>query len=157
MITETLTEQKVAFRPIAGNEPEWLYDLRNRAWNYFQEAEMPSQVEHLWKYTKPNWFMQDSLAQKMLVLPVMSKIRDEEIAPLKPEFAAFGCNHGDRITYTQLADDLKSSGIIFEDIQSAIMNHGDLMQKYLGQLIGYDFGKYEALNLALFNSGMFLY
>ncbi|MBD3218555.1 MAG: hypothetical protein GF310_09790 [candidate division Zixibacteria bacterium] len=157
MITETLTEQKVAFRPIAENEPDWLYDLRSRAWDYFQEAEMPSQVEHLWKYTKPKWFMPKEIEKKMSVLPVASEIKDEEIAPLKPEFAAFGCNHGDRITYTQLSEELKSSGIVFEDIQKAITNHPDLVQKYLGRLIGYDFGKFEALNMALFNSGMFLY
>jgi Fe-S cluster assembly protein SufD len=157
MITETLTDQKILFRAMAKNEPGWLHDLRRRAWEVYQDADLPLRVEHIWKYTKPEWFLPDNIQDRMNVLPQVSKVKENEIAPLKQEFAAFGCNHGERLTYTQIANDLKSSGLIYLDLMNAIQKHGDLVQRYLGKLVGYDFGKFEALNLALWNSGMFLY
>ncbi len=157
MITDTLTDQKIEFRAMAKNEPGWLHDLRRRAWEVYQDTDLPLRVVHIWRYTKPEWFLPDNIESRMNVLPLTSQIKENEIAPLKPEFAAFGCNHGERLTYTQISDDLKNSGIIYLDLMSAVQKHGDLVQKYMGKLVGYDFGKFEALNLALWNSGMFLY
>ena len=93
----------------------------------------------------------------MGTLPHVSGFKPDEMAPMKDDFAGFGCNHGDRVIYTQISDDLKDSGLIFTDLMTAVIKHPDLVQKYLGKLIGDDFGKFEAYNLALWNSGMFLY
>jgi Fe-S cluster assembly protein SufD len=157
MITDTLKNEKMTFRQIAKTEPGWLYDLRHQAWQFYQDAPLPPRIVHLWKYTKPEWFLPQNIEEQMKVLPIISEIKASEIAPLKPEFAGFGCNRGDIVSYTQLAVDLKDSGIIFTDMPAAVRDHGDLVQKYLGKLIGYDFGKFEALNMALCNSGLFLY
>ncbi len=157
MITDTLKNEKMAFRQIAKAEPGWLYDLRQQAWEFYQDAPLQPRIVHLWKYTKPEWFLPQNIEEQIKTLPIISEIKASEIAPLKPEFAGFGCNRGDIVSYTRLADDLMNSGIIFTDMPTAVRDHGDLVQKYLGKLIGYDFGKFEALNMALWNSGLFLY
>ncbi len=156
-VTEKRTIDKTAFRPIAKGEPEWLYRMRDRAWEAYQDIPLPSQVDHLWKYTRPKWFLPKSPAEKFEVMPVVSQIEESRMAPLKPDFAAFGCNHGEQVTYTQLSEESREKGVIFLDLMTAIKQHGDLVEKYLGKLIGADFGKFEALNTALWNSGMFLY
>lgn len=157
MITDTITKEKIAFRKIDKSEPEWIYNLRHQAWEFYQDSPMPSRIVHLWKYTRPEWFLPQNLEEQMKALPIISEIKASEIAPLKPEFAGFGCNRGDLVSYAQLADDLKDSGIIFTDMPAAVRDNGDLIQQYLGKLIGHDFGKFEALNMALWNSGLFLY
>jgi Fe-S cluster assembly protein SufD len=157
MITETKINNKQAFREHNTDEPEWLYNLRREAWDRYQEFPLPSKVEHLWKYTRPNWFLPEDQARQMVTLPVKSEIESNEIAPMNQQFAGFGCNHGNRVNYTQVNPELKSAGLIYCDLQTAILNHGDLVQKYLGKLIGTDFGKFEALNTAFWNTGLFLY
>jgi len=157
MVTETLTKSKIDFRQIDKTEPEWLYNTRKNAWEFYQDAPMPSRVIHLWKYTRPEWFLHQNIEEQMAILPIISEIKDSEMAPLKPQFAAFGCNRGDIVSYTQLGHELKGSGVIFKDLPTAVRDYGDLVQSYLGRLVGFDFGKFEALNMALWNSGLFLY
>jgi Fe-S cluster assembly protein SufD len=151
------SKQEIEFRPIDKSEPQWLYDLRRQAWDYYRGASLPMRIVHLWKYTKPEWFLPEDVEQQMNILPKRSEVGQDQIAPLKPGFAGFGCNHGNRVIYSQLAKELADTGVIFKDMSTAIDEHGELLQKYLGRLVGPDFGKFEALNLALFNHGMFLY
>jgi len=157
MITNTLINNKIDFRPRHEDEPEWFYNLRVKSWDRYQETPLPDKVVHLWRYTKPEWFQSNGLDLAMNRFPIVSAVKDNEIAPLNKEYGAFGCNHGDRVIYTQLSDELKESGVIFTDLMTAVLNHPELVKKYLGKLIGSDFGKFEAQNLALWNTGMFLY
>ena len=157
MDTQTLNINKTEFRSIDKSEPEWLYNLRREAWDIYQTTPLPDNVVHLWRYTKPKWFLMDDLEERMNVLPQTFDFGENQMAPLSEEFSAFGCNHGDRIIYTQIAKELLGSGIIFKDLLSAAKDNENLVQKYLGKLINAGFGKFEALNLALWNSGMFLY
>lgn len=157
MMTDTLTEKYTEFRLRHDNEPDWIYQIRRAAWDKYQQAPLPTRVVHLWKYTKPEWFLADNDAEKMGTLPHISAFKSDEMAPMKTDFAGFGCNHGNRVIYTQIADELKDSGLIFTDLMTAVLQHPELVQKYLGQLVDADFGKFEAYNMALWNTGMFLY
>jgi len=157
MITNTLIQNKIDFRPRHEDEPEWFYSLRAKSWDRYQETPLPDRTDHLWRYSKPQWFFSDDLDQAMNRLPRISNVKKNEIAPLNKEYGAFGCNHGNRVIYTQVSDELNDSGVIFTDLMTAVIKYPKLVQKYLGKLVGSDFGKYEALNLAVWNTGMFLY
>ena len=60
MTTEVLTKAKIAYRQVGRTEPEWLYDMRKRAWEFYQDEALPLRIIHLWKYTKPEWMYYQS-------------------------------------------------------------------------------------------------
>lgn len=58
----------------------------------------------------------------------------------------------------QFADEeLKNQGVIFTDLATALKEHGELVQKYLGTVVKYDEHKLTALHTAVVNGGVFLY
>ncbi|GAA0369159.1 Fe-S cluster assembly protein SufD [Bacillus horti] len=60
--------------------------------------------------------------------------------------------------FNALAEDLKSKGVIFTDIKTAIKEHEALVSKYyMNQVAKVDEHKISALHAALMNSGVFLY
>jgi len=157
MATEIITKELSAFRSPAKGEPEWLYRLRQEAWSNYRDLPLPNRAQHIWRYTRPQWFLPENPTTSMELPLLTARFKEQETAPLKSEFAAFGCQHGDHLTYTQISEPLRQSGVIFQDLGTALRDHPDLLQEYLGRLVGAGFGKFEALNLALWNSGLFLY
>jgi len=55
------------------------------------------------------------------------------------------------------ADELKSKGVIFTDLATALREHGELVQQYLLNVVAYDEHKLTALHTAVVNGGVFLY
>lgn len=59
--------------------------------------------------------------------------------------------------YTRIAPELAEQGVIFTDLQTAVKEHGDLVQRYLHKAIQPDEHSIAALHAALWNGGVFLY
>ncbi len=156
-MSATVHTEKSYFRQIAGGEPGWLYNLRKNSWDAFNDSPMPDRVKHLWKYTDPNNFMaaiDDSLLKAPL--PSTDKINGHS-GNIKPEFSAYGYNSADFSAFALIDPELANNGVIFKDLSMALRDHEDLAGNYLGQLVGPGFGKFESLNTALWNTGLFLY
>lgn len=153
-----MVERKDAdFRQIGRNEPEWLYNLRKDGWVSYHGMPLPDPVAHLWRYTDPVNFMIDNPADMMKVLPALSDITEREGSLMKPEYSAYGYNRSDFMTFALLDRSLADSGVVFEDLYSAITRYEDLVRGRFGHLVNADFGKFEAMNFALWNTGLFLY
>jgi len=54
-------------------------------------------------------------------------------------------------------EELKAQGVIFTTFADALVSHGDLVQKYLLNVVAYDEHKLTALHTAVVNGGVFLY
>ncbi|WP_289138191.1 Fe-S cluster assembly protein SufD [uncultured Brevibacillus sp.] len=54
-------------------------------------------------------------------------------------------------------EELKAQGVIFTTLADALVSHGDLVQKYLLNVVAYDEHKLTALHTAVVNGGVFLY
>ncbi|QQE75177.1 Fe-S cluster assembly protein SufD [Brevibacillus composti] len=61
------------------------------------------------------------------------------------------------IVFQAIDEDLKSKGVIFTDLPTALKEHGDLVQKYLNTVVQYNEHKLTALHAAVVNGGVFLY
>ncbi|RAP75476.1 Fe-S cluster assembly protein SufD [Paenibacillus montanisoli] len=59
--------------------------------------------------------------------------------------------------HSQLSAELAAKGVIFTDLETAAREHGDLVQKYLFQVVPQDENKLTALQSAIWNGGVFLY
>lgn len=63
----------------------------------------------------------------------------------------------DSVALTLADSGRRGDGVIFTDLQTAVREHGDLVQKYLGTAVKAGEWKYLALNAALWEGGAFLY
>ncbi len=61
------------------------------------------------------------------------------------------------IVFHATAEELSKQGVIFTDMATALREHGDLVQKYLLDVVQYDEHKLTALHTAVVNGGVFLY
>jgi Fe-S cluster assembly protein SufD len=124
----------------------WSYDLRKRAWEYYQASAIPDRVSHLWRYTDPNNFEIE---------------KPERIYVADPEQSSGGNGDGDaemiRLEPFSLYAELAEKGIIYKSLLSAVAENEKQVKKHLGTLVGTDFGRYESLNMALWDNGLFLF
>lgn len=157
MDIDTIVRETVEFRPIGKEEPMWLYELRSEGWKHYHQTSLPERVNHLWRYTDPAQFVIEKPEELQNFLPIIPDGSPQDIRQMNPEHAAFGYNRSDLFTFAQVSPELAGKGVIFKDLFSATRENGDLVQKYLGRLIEPGFGKFESLNMALWNTGLFLY
>lgn len=132
MTTELLTAAittatKADVETIAAGEPEWLRERRLVAWRFYESMDLPDPSDEEWRRTD---------------------VRAIPLQGLRPDTVAL-----------TLADSaaLQAQGVIFTDLRTAVREHGDLVQKYLGTGVKSGEWKYLALNAALWDGGAFLY
>jgi Fe-S cluster assembly protein SufD len=156
METNTITNI-AGFRKIAAGEPDWLYNHRRLGWQAYHEKPLPDRVVHLWKYTSPDLFLVDTPERAMGVLPENGDEEARKSIMIDPELAGYGFNQGDMTIAAKLQPEIAKKGIVFSDLLTAIQTTPDLTGEYLGKIVGADYGKFEAANMALWNTGFFLY
>jgi Fe-S cluster assembly protein SufD len=154
---ETLIGRDIAFRIIANGEPDWFYRLRKDAWEYYLTSPPPDRTSNVWRYTDPAEFRIENPEELFDSLPASSGNAQTKLREIDPEHSAFGYNTADSKTIAQMVPNLEYMGVIFKDLYSAIRENRELVEPYFGKLIGPDFGKFEALNMALWNTGLFLF
>jgi Fe-S cluster assembly protein SufD len=151
-------ENKIdTFRLIDKNEPDWLYNLRKENWIRYSELPFPERITNIWRYSKPEYFMSSSDEMLMSLRPLLPDGTNGFPHTIGPDHAAVGYNREDLMTVTKIDPAFKESGLIFKDLLSAARDNENLVANYLGRLVNYRLGKFEALNLAFWNSGLFLY
>ena len=157
MSTQTMLKDKVIFRGKAKAESDWLYNFRKLGWEYYQDEPLPERVNHLWRYTDPELFVVDNQKIGSNGLPGISDTMNGKI--LKPELglAAYAANKSDLKSILQVSEQFQKAGAIIADLRTAMEEHYDKVSQYFGRLIPHDFGKFEALNMALWNTGLFIY
>ncbi len=130
----------IEFRPLQKSEPEWLYRMRKAGWDYYHSSPLPARSDHLWRYTDPNIFLLESPEKYLEFL---------QKKPAQLSSAGFLISdHG---------SELRKKGVILENLKTAVSNHGELVRNYFGKAIECGFGKFESLNMAIWDIGLFLY
>jgi Fe-S cluster assembly protein SufD len=140
-----------------GDEPEQLFAMRKSAWEAYNDTPLPDRTVHLWRYTNPENFL---MRQSEDTAGNGDDDRGTEeigFGRSESEYAGLGSDIGYGLARTALAPRLHESGIIFKDLKAAILENDELAGAHLGRLIGLDFGKFEALNLSLWDRGLILY
>ena len=149
---KAFTSESVEALSKARREPEWLRQQRLEAWKAFEALPMPGS-----RYTQI----------RGLELGEISPIGDGgESTPIPSEFrtlvgdgseAAGTLVQVDGYTaQTELSPTLKKKGVLFMEMATAVAEHPDLVRRYFEQL-GHPSDKINALQRALFSTGLFLY
>lgn len=157
METKVIKSVGVDFRNILKGEPEWLYGLRKESWASYNSQPLPERVTNIWRYTRPEFFLAKESPFVLKLLSPTSDLSNGDKHPLSDKYSAIGYNHIDGTTFVKATPELIESGVIFRDISSAVRQYEHLAGRFLGRLVGHNFGKFEAHNMATWNMGFMIY
>ncbi len=150
------------------NEPAWLKAKRKTAWTIFEETPMPTTSDEAWRRTdlkKIKWekfnlagpaaFCRgQGRVENLAKLPADVRRAVEEDRPAAGRIVVAN----DRLVYRELDPELAEQGVVLTDLSTAVVEHPDIVQKYLGtEAVPPAHSKFAALNSALWQAGIFLY
>lgn len=140
------------------SEPEWFKELRLQALAKVEDLPMPKPDKtkiDSWNFTSfKKHFEQGESLYPIDELPneIKSLIHNEE--GNKNLFVQI--DHS--IAFSTLSEDLKAKGVIFTDINTAIIQHSDLLKQYfMKDGVYVDEHRLTALHAAFLNGGVFIY
>jgi Fe-S cluster assembly protein SufD len=151
-----------AVERVSLGEPEWLREQRAHAWELYERTPMPTTRLEEWRYTD---------LRKKLDLTALH-LSEGEAAPDDPEAwperlrATMGQDHAasghivlidGHVVHTDIDPSLAEQGVILDSLHDALELYPELVQEHLGSVVPAEDGKFEALNAALWNDGIFLH
>lgn len=133
---------------LSQGEPEWLLNRRIQALEKIETLALPmiERVKiHRWPLTEVTTMIDDT---------VSGAVYDFEQVENNPLIV----QHSTQTLVEQMPAHLIEKGVILTDIQTAVQDHSDLVEKALmQQAVHYDEDKLTAFHMAFMNSGIFLY
>lgn len=165
-IPKGLSEDTIRLISQKKGEPEWMLEHRLDAYRHWLTLEMPD-----WAHLDiPEIDFQEVI---YFAQPKKKKSADEEMDPeLERTFEKLGIPVNERKALAGYAVDavvdsssvrttfketLAEKGIIFMSFSEALQEYPELIQKYLGTVVGYRDNFFAALNAAVFSDGSFVY
>jgi Fe-S cluster assembly protein SufD len=143
------------------SEPAWLTQKRLEAWQKYQDLPMPTLRDEAWRYTDisdvtiedflPYAPSPDAASEADLPDAVQRLIREGE------ENSALLVQHNSETAYSRVDEELSRKGVVFTDLHTALVEHGDIVRDKLFGLVPADYDKFAALSAAAFAGGSFLY
>ena len=136
-------------------EPVWLKESRLKALELAATLTLPKLEKTRIDRWNVNTYGSYKAGQSLAALSeapasIAALIKDQEEGSLIIQ-------HNSGVVYTRLAPELAAQGVIFTDLQTAVKEHGDLVQRYLHKAVQPDEHSIAALHAALWNGGVFLY
>ncbi len=159
-VAPPITWEDVQERSQANEEPDWLVEMRQNAWEQYQVMPMPTLRDESWRrtdYTHINWDSAGNLVHN--TQPNVDIIPEENRAPLiGDEQGGLIAWVDDEIAHRELNQQIQEQGVIFTDLQTACREYPELVQKHLfTKAVRPDEGKFAALNAAAWTHGLFVY
>jgi len=140
------------------DEPNWMLEKRYKGWYHYQELEAP-----FWRRTDIS-----KLKWEALIPYAPTQAPVTELAALPPKLHDALGTYGQRAgmllqrdsgrVYLELADDVQAQGVIWTDMDTAVQDHPELLQKYfMAEAVPVTSDKYTALHGAFWSGGTVLY
>ena len=146
-------------------EPEWMLDIRLKAYQQFLKMSIPTWGPNLEAevdfdaytyYIKPSERTENSWDD----VPDSIKETFEKLGIPEAEakyLNGVSTQYESEVVYHNNQKELEDAGVIFLDTDSALKQHPELMKQYFGKVIPYADNKFAALNTAVWSGGSFIY
>jgi len=139
--------------------PNWLRDVRKSSREIFNDSPVPRRGLHFWRYTDPTTFLVDrrkvSDTEYGENFGAVEKIVHRHLE--QGNLAGVVSDLGGREIGVHGAGALGEKGVVISSLSEAAGRYPELVEKYLYQLVNAATGKFEAMNGALWNDGIFIY
>ena len=163
-----LNEDIIRFITKKKNEPEFMLDLRLKAYRHWLTMKEPEWANVHYPeidFQKIIFYSAPKNAKSLKSIddldPDIKKAYDKLGIPLEEQLFLAGVAVDavmDSVSViTTYKEKLKELGIIFCSMNEAIKEHPDLIKKYLGSVVPYADNFFAALNAAVFTDGSFVY
>ena len=159
-----LNEDIIREMSMLKKEPEWMLDFRLRSYEIFKRKPMPnwggdmSEIffDDIYYYIKPTEGQVDAWEE----LPDSVKDTYEKLGIPEAErkyLAGVTAQYESEVVYHRNREDLEAQGVKFMDMDSAVKEEPEIIQKYFGTIIPPGDNKFSALNSAVWSGGSFIY
>jgi Fe-S cluster assembly protein SufD len=136
-------------------QPDWLRELRDRAWEAYRELPLPTRKLEEWRYTNVEQLKLDDVRR---AAPRDGEAPAEARALLDgKEAAARVLLVGPTVAELEVDPELAARGLVVTDLATAAVEHPDLVRRHLGTAVAVDHDKLAALNGALWSGGVFVH
>ena len=160
-----LSEDVVRTLSAHKNEPQWMTDIRIKAFHHFIDRPTPT-----WGNTEVlNAIDFDEICYFNVVgqnednwddVPDKIKNTFDKLGIPEAEQKWLGgltAQYDSESVYHSIREDLEAQGVIFMDMDSGLREHPDIVKEYFGKIIPYTDNKFSALNTAFWSGGSFIY
>jgi len=164
-----LNEETVRLISRKKNEPQFMLDFRLKAFRHWLKMEEP----HWWANLKYNPIDYQALSYYSAPKPKKKLTSMDEVDPeLRRTFEKLGISLDEQKVLSGVAVDavfdsvsvvttykekLRELGIIFCSFSEAVIEHPELVEKYMGSVVPYNDNYFAALNSAVFSDGSFVF
>lgn len=145
----------VRARSAALGEPAWLLERRLRAWDAYGRLPFPTVKDEAWRRTD----LQAMPRGGLLLGPAQDAAIDPEL--LRP---LAGETHGALLALTPGKEPVQEGGmglsrrdVIFADWATAVREHSEVLERWLGQAVADDEGPFAALAASLATDGVLVH
>ncbi len=137
----------------AQQEPDWLRARRHAAWDVYESTPEPGRSDEEWRRTDLRWLKWNELTPSLpsgIIRDVPASVPLDALAPAAVVLADDG---GTRVV--EMSTEARDAGLIVMDLATAARDQPDLVRDRLGTIaVTPDQGKFQALNAALWSSGV---
>ncbi len=146
-------------------EPEWMLDLRLKAFAMFKRTPMPSWGPDLSKLDldQITYFVRPDAEESQSWATVPDKIREtfEKLGIPEAErhaLSGVGAQYDSEVVYHNLKKEWEDKGVIFENMDEAVRKYPELVKKYfMTDCIPSHDHKFIMLHAAVWSGGTFIY
>src|SRR5512143_1032307 len=146
------------------NEPDWMRQFRLRALDIFEKKPLPQwggnlndiNFQDIYYYVRAS----EKSAKNWDEVPTDVKHTFDRLGIPEAErkfLAGVGAQYESESVYHQVNEQLEAQGVLFMDMDTALKEHPDLVQEYIGTLIPPNDNKLASLNSAVWSGGSFVY
>ncbi|MBR6071970.1 MAG: Fe-S cluster assembly protein SufB [Acholeplasmatales bacterium] len=159
-----LNEDTIRFISSAKGEPEWMLDIRLKAYHEFVNHDNPKWGPDLSgiDFQEYTYYIKSSEKTEDKWEDVPEEIKDTFDKLGIPEaerkyLAGTSTQFESEVVYHKNLKELEDLGVIFCDTDTAVRLYPEIVKEYFGKLVPYTDNKYAALNTAVWSGGSFIY
>ena len=159
--TAGFSQETVRQASAAKDEPSWMLDFRLQAWQTFESLPWPKPTDEAWRRTRLTGFELENFTP--FAVPGRTVGRYELDPGLldaldEMESSASLIYRDGGVLFDEENEDLNDLGVIFTDLQTAVHEHPELVQRYfMTEAVTPDANKFTALHAALWDTGSLIY
>ncbi len=159
-ISKEIVEQISKFK----NEPDWMLDIRLKAYEYFEKMEFPTFGPDLSSLTFDDYIYYIKSTEKTndswddvpdAIKETFNKLGIQEAE--QKYLAGVSTQFESEVVYHNTIVELEEQGVLFCDTDTAIREYPELVKKYFAKIIPTTDNMFSALNTAVWSGGSFIY
>ena len=158
------TKENIGTLSRAKNEPDWVRERRELAWQIWEELPMPTTNDEEWRRTDISGIDLHSFIPYAEANGYAAKTPDDLPDARKSLIQHAGERGGylyqgdSQVQLTELTPEVQEKGVIFTSLDQAVRDHPKLVEEYLfTKVMSPNYSKFAALNGAFWSGGAFLY